>query len=75
MFNQMLEPDYGVDDSPPDATNINQFIMYFGTEEFVEFKRLMKEAMRKEYPDSYLTANSSDTMLKILRTHYGNTTP
>ena len=69
-----LEPDYGLDESPPDSTNVNQFIMYFGDAEIVEFKALLKVAMKKEYPLTFQRENASDLMLTVLKKYYADGT-
>lgn len=74
MLNDFFEPDYGINDGPPDATDINQFIFYYSNEDFQEFKRLMKLAMKKLYPENFIQANASDTMLQLLKLYNEDTT-
>lgn len=74
MFQDLLEPDYGVNEEPLEASDINQYILYFNDEEFPEFKTLLKRAMRTEFPVSFQQANVSDTLLLILRKHYSDGT-
>lgn len=71
MFKDLFEPEYGVDNSPPDNTRITQVILYFNSDDAVELKRLAKEAMKTEMPDRYLDiGNLSDLYLLILKKHY-----
>lgn len=70
----LFEPDWGVDNSPIDQTEITTTILYFSKEELKEFKTLCKTAMKREYPLQFQKeGNLSDLLLKILREQYGNT--
>ena len=72
MFQDLFEPDYGVDQSPEDKTKITQVILYFDAPDAVELKELAKEAMKKEMTDRYLDqGNLSDLYLIMLRKYYG----
>lgn len=73
MFKDLLIPDYGEDDSPPDGTKITQVILYFDEKDALELKRLAKEAMKAEMPDYIEKGNLSDILLLILKKHYGKT--
>lgn len=71
LFSDIMEPDYGVDQSPPDDTRITQVILYFNQDEAEELKMLAKEIMKVEYPETYITeGNLSGLYLKILRKYY-----
>jgi hypothetical protein len=75
MFKDLLEPDYGVDASPPDDTRITQVILYFNEDDARELKRIAKEAMKIEWPESYTEhGNLSDLYLLLLKRHYGSST-
>lgn len=64
----LFEMDYGLDNSPPDNTEIVQVILYFSQEETKEFKKLCKELMKREWPGEYIDkGNLSDLLLKILK--------
>jgi len=68
MFDDLLEPVYGVDQSPPDDTHIVQVLLYFSEEEAEEFKKLCKQRMKEVWPTSYTEkGNISDLLLKILK--------
>lgn len=70
----LFEPDWGVDNSPIDQTEITTTILYFSKEELKEFKALCKTAMKREYPLQFQKeGNLSDLLLKILREQYGST--
>lgn len=72
MFQDFLEADYGVDNSPKDPTRITQIILYFDEPETEELKRLAKEAMKVEFPNDYIeNGNLSMLYLKMLRRYYG----
>jgi hypothetical protein len=73
MWDELLEPDYGVDNSPPDGTRITQVILYFDKPEAEEFKRLCKAGIKLEFPQTYReTGNLSDFLLYILNRLYGS---
>jgi hypothetical protein len=74
MFSDILEPDYGTNASPPDPTKIVTFLLYYSQEEMQEFKKLVKVAMKKEYPETFMDTNASDMLLYILKKHYANIT-
>lgn len=67
MFEDLLLPNYGEGDDTPDPENINQFILYYGNEDFAEVKRLCKEAMRHEFPDDFHNRNASDIILHVMK--------
>lgn len=70
---QLFEDDWGVDESPPDNTEITTTILYFSKEELAEFKALCKSGMRKMYgTDVNTKANLSDFLLTLLKTNDGN---
>jgi hypothetical protein len=72
----LFEPDWGVDNSPLDQTEITTTILYFSKEELKEFKSLCKTAMKLEYPLVFQKeGNLSDLLLKILQEKYGKTNP
>lgn len=64
----LFEDDWGVDNSPPDNTEITTTMLYFSTDELKEFKRLCKLAMKQEYGDQvFEKGNLSNLLLLILR--------
>lgn len=64
----LFEDDWGVDNSPPDNTEITTTMLYFSTDELKEFKRLCKLAMKQEYGDEvFEKGNLSNLLLLILR--------
>ena len=67
MFTDLLEPDYGENQSPPDDTHISTTLLYYSDEELEEFKKLCKSLMKHYYPTTYMEANISDLLLKMLR--------
>lgn len=68
MFEDLLEPVYGVDQSPPDDVHIVQVLLYFSEAEAEEFKTLCKETMKSVWPKDYTTkGNISDLLLTLLR--------
>lgn len=75
MFKDIFEQ-YSADESVnvPDQTNINQVIIYYDDQQLDDFKRLSKEAMRKEFPQDFQQQNLSTILLKILKKHYGTET-
>lgn len=73
MFQDLLEPQYGVDQSPPDDTRITQVILYLNAPDAKRLKELAKEALKKEFPEDYMErGNISDLYLHLLEKHYGN---
>lgn len=68
----MFEPEYGVDQSPLDPTKITQIILYFDEPDTIELKRLAKEAMKVEFPETFMKeANLSNLYLHLLKKYYG----
>lgn len=68
MFNDLLETDYGLDDSPKDDLHIVQVLLYFSETDADEFKKLCKERMKDVWPKDYVTkGNISDLLLNLLR--------
>lgn len=73
MFSDLLEPEYGEDQSPPDDTRITQVILYYDEADMQLLKQLAKVAMKKEMPGEYLEkGNLSELYLIILKKYYGN---
>lgn len=71
---QMFEDDWGVDNSPPDDTEIVQIILYLNRPDTKEFKRLCKEGIKDFFPDNFQEkGNVSDFLLQLLRKYYGAT--
>jgi hypothetical protein len=66
MFDDLLAPAYPVNEGPPDATDINQVILYFSDEEIKLFRARAKAAMKQLYPGEFHGANLSDLLLKLL---------
>lgn len=78
MFNDLINENYGEDQSPIEDTNIVLVSLYFSDTEIQEFKYLCKEAMKKEWPTDYVEkGNISDLLITMLRKYYGskNITP
>ncbi len=64
---KLFKDDWGVDNSPPDNTEITSTMLYFSTNELKDFKRLCKVAMKKEYGEQvFEKGNLSDLLLLIL---------
>lgn len=72
MFDDIFDPDYGVDNSPPDGTDIFQFILYYSEEEMNEVKELMKIGIKKEFENPLEVGNASDLIKLLLKRNYGN---
>lgn len=73
MFKDLMEPEYGEDQSPPDNTRITQVILYYDEPDVAKLKELAKAAMKVEMPDRFLdVGNLSDLYLLILKKYYGN---
>lgn len=72
-MDELFEPDYGVDNSPIDSTQITTTILYYSEEELEEFKKLAKKAMRQKLgiQQAQEKGNISDIVLNILREKYG----
>lgn len=65
---ELFAPDYGKDESPVDNTQIKMTLLYFSEEEYKEYKRLSKSAMKKVWGKDYQTeGNLSDLMLTMLK--------
>ena len=70
---QLFEDDWGVDNSPPDNTEITTTILYFSKEELANFKALCKVGIKSMYGnDAQTKGNLSDFLLTLLNTNYGN---
>lgn len=70
LFNDLMEPDYGNDNSPVDNTRITQVILYFDEPDAKLLKRLAKEVMKAEMPEDYIqNANLSNLYLLLLKKH------
>ena len=70
---QLFEPDWGVDNSAPDNTEITTTILYFSKGELQQFKKLCKVGIKNEFGVEYQQkGNLSDFLLKILNEKYGN---
>lgn len=68
MWDDILQPDYGIDTSPPDPTIITQVLLYLDKKDADEFKRLAKKSMMRHWPNTYKEqANLSELILKLLR--------
>lgn len=70
---QLFETDWGVDNSPPDNTEITTTILYFSKEELAQFKKLCKTGIKREFGAEFQQkGNLSDFLLLILNERYGN---
>lgn len=70
---QLFENDWGIDNSPEDKTEITTTILYFSKEELMQFKKLCKIGIKKEYGVEHQEkGNLSDFLIKILTEKYGN---
>jgi len=70
---KLFEDDWGVDNSPPDNTEITTTILYFSKEELAEFKKLAKAGIKKEFGAEFQQkGNLSDFLLLTLRANYGD---
>jgi len=70
---KLFEDEWGVDNSPVDDTEITTTILYFSKEELLDFKKLCKRGIRKEFGEDFQQkGNLSDLLLKILNEKYGN---
>ena len=70
---ELFEPDWGVDNSELDNTEITTTILYFSKDELLQFKKLCKAGIKKEFGAEYQQkGNLSDLLLKILQENYGN---
>ena len=70
---QLFNDDWGVDNSPPDNTEITSTLLYFSKDELKDFKKYCKELMKKEFKDCYQQkGNLSDLLLIILKKEYEN---
>jgi hypothetical protein len=69
---QLFEDDWGVDNSPPDNTEITTTILYFSKEELASFKALCKVGIKAMYgADAQSKGNLSDFLLTLLHNNYG----
>lgn len=66
----IFEEDYGVDNSPPDDTQITTTLLYYSEEELAEFKKLCKKGMLIELGDARFKGNVSNFILQLLRKQY-----
>lgn len=72
LFDDLLEPDYGIDNSPEQDIRITQVILYYDEHDAESLKELAKEAMKIEMPGEFINrGNLSDLYLLILKKHYG----
>ena len=70
---QLFEDDWGVDNSPPDNTEITTTMLYFSKDELIQFKKLCKIGIKKEFGVEFQEkGNLSDFLLKILKNKYEN---
>jgi hypothetical protein len=70
---QLFEDDWGVDNSPPDDTEITTTILYFSKEELQEFKQLCKVGIKKTLgSEANAKGNLSDFLINTLKNLYGN---
>jgi hypothetical protein len=52
---------------PEDNTEIFPAVIYFSKDEHAEFKKELKIAIKKLYPESYEKENGSNALLTILK--------
>lgn len=70
----LFDLDLGVNNSPIDGTEIFPAVIYFSKDEHAEFKKELKVAIKKLFPDTYENENGSNALLKLLKNYnYGNT--
>jgi len=70
---RLFEEEWGINNSPPDNTEITTTILYFSKEELAQFKKLCKVGIKKEFGVEYQQkGNLSDLLLKILNEKYAN---
>lgn len=67
----LFEPQFNVDQSPPDDTRVTTVLLYYSEEEAREFKRLCKLGMLHMYPTTFRDSNVSDFILTLLKKVYG----
>lgn len=74
MFDDLLQPTYGQDNSPEDLTRVNQVILFYNQEDTDDFKRISKALMKKYWPEDFQAkGNISDLLLILLRNEEVNT--
>jgi len=67
----LFEVERPEDTSPVDNTNITTTLLYFSDEQLIEFKKLCKAGMLKEYGEERFTkGNLSDFLLLLLKNTY-----
>lgn len=67
--------DFNLDENnmPIDGTEIFPAVIYFSKEEHAEFKKELKNAIKKLFPNNYENQNGSDALLKLLKQfNHGN---
>jgi len=70
---KLFEDDWGINNDPIDNTEITTTILYFSKEELIQFKKLCKEGIKKEFGLEYQQkGNLSDLLLKILNEKYAD---
>lgn len=70
---ELFEHDWGVNNAPPDNTEITTTILYFSKTELAKFKLLCKKGIKAEFGQTFQQdGNISDLLLKILTDRYGN---
>jgi hypothetical protein len=68
----LFEDDWGVDNSPPDNTEITTTMLYFSTDELKQFKRLCKLAMKQEYGEQVFEKGNLSNLLLLILSRYEN---
>jgi hypothetical protein len=63
----LFDLDLGENNMPADGTEIFPAIIYFSKEEHAEFKKELKNAIKKLYPEDYEKQNGSNALLKLLK--------
>lgn len=70
LFDDIMEPDYPVNNAEKDDTKITQVILYFSDSDALLLKRMAKEVMKSEMPNDFIEkANLSDLFLLMLKKH------
>ena len=69
----LFQDEWGIDNSELDNTEITTTILYFSTEELIEFKKLCKVGIKKEFGQEYQQkGNLSDFLLTLLKKNYAD---
>ena len=63
----LFELDLGENNMPIDGTEIFPALIYFSKEEHAEFKKELKLAIKKLFPETYENENGSNALLKLLK--------